>query len=65
MASVPPSSTQLKRLAKYIVNLKRWLKKEHAWHRDLTTEVRWLRRQVKKSGGPAPITAPPPPPFKP
>jgi len=65
MAPVPPSSKQLKRLAKYIVNLKKWLKLEHAWQRSVRTEVNRLRRVVGGGVGPAPITPPPPPPFKP
>jgi hypothetical protein len=65
MTPVPPPSRELKRLAKYIVNLKRWLRREHAWQRALRTEVNRLRRVVGGSGGPAPITPPPPPPFKP
>jgi hypothetical protein len=65
MSPVPPSSRELKRLATYIVNLKRWLRKEHAWQRVLRTEVNRLRRKVASSGDPAPITPPPPPPFRP
>ena len=56
---------ELAQTRKYIVNLKAWLRLEHAWQKKVRTEVNRLRRKVGGLGGPAPINPPPPPPFKP
>ena len=58
-------SKDLAKAKKYIVNLKRWLKKEHKWQQKVRTEINRLRRKAGLPGPPAPIEPPPPPPFKP
>ena len=58
-------SKDLNNARKYIVNLKRWLKKEHQWQRRVRTEVNRLRKKAKGPRPPAPLEPPPPPPFKP
>ena len=64
MTPVPPSK-DLAKLKRYVANLKKWLKLEHQWQREVRNEVNRLRRIVGEAGGPAPIKPPPPPPFNP
>ncbi len=64
MSDVPPPA-DLKKVVKYIANLKKWLKKEHQWEREVRTEVNRLRKKVGGGTPPAPIKPPPRPPFQP
>lgn len=65
MAPVPVSPKDLKKLKQYVANLKKWLRLEHQWQRQVMIEVNRLRRKLAEAGDPQPIKPPPPPPFKP
>ncbi len=58
------SAKDLQKVVRYIANLKKWLRKQHAWNIRVRRD---LVRVIRKCdpGGPGLPPAPPPPPFKP